>query len=150
MTSQLKGPFSDAEKRKQSRAKAGLIVNITEDILIFMEDNGITKADISRRLGKSKAYISKLFSGERNMTLNTLSDICFAVDLSPEIILVDSEQKAVNYSPYRHAFMKSIKQKNNTGWHEDADKKIINFGLAARKITKTLSFENEGYRYGCK
>lgn len=152
MTSQIKGPLSNSEKKEQSRAKASLIVNVTEDILVHMEDHDVSKADLSRKLGKSRAYVSKLFSGESNMTLNTLSDICFAVGLRPEIILLDTNFKVVNYSTSRHVFMKETKEVKNECWHETDNSKIIDFGFASRKIKsmKTLNFDNEGYKYGCK
>lgn len=77
--------FSRAERRLACRED--LIYNVTEDLLVIMEDKGITKKELSRLLGKSGAYITQLLNGTRNMTLGTFSDVCFALEISPEIKL---------------------------------------------------------------
>ena len=76
---------SQAEKRAYAREE--LIYNATEDLLVILEDKDITKVELARRLGKSKSYITQLLSGSRNMTLGSLSDICFALEISPKIHL---------------------------------------------------------------
>lgn len=75
--------FSRAEARAYAREE--LIYNVTEDLLVQMEELGITKQELARRLGKSRSYITQLLSGARNMTLGSLSDICFALDVAPHI-----------------------------------------------------------------
>lgn len=77
--------FSVAEKRAFAREE--LVYNVTEDILVALEDMGIAKKELARRLGKSKSYVTQILSGVRNMTLATLSDICFALEIKPKVIL---------------------------------------------------------------
>jgi hypothetical protein len=43
-----------------------------------MERNNLTKADLARALGTSRANITQAFSGSRNITLRTLSDLAWA------------------------------------------------------------------------
>jgi len=62
-----------------------LIFDVTEDLLVIMEDLGFSKKTLSESLGTSKAHVSQLLSGSRNMTLGTFSDICFALGFKPEI-----------------------------------------------------------------
>lgn len=50
-----------------------------------MEELNISKVDLAKRLGKSKSYVTQMLSGSRNMTLSTLSDICFALGFKPEV-----------------------------------------------------------------
>ncbi len=50
----------------------------TEEILNLMEREGISKADLAKALGKSKAYITQALSGGRNMTLRTLAGFAWA------------------------------------------------------------------------
>lgn len=50
----------------------------TEDILELMEREGLNKAALARRLGKSKAYVTQALSGGRNMTLRTLAAFAWA------------------------------------------------------------------------
>ena len=49
-------------------------VEATETLCIVMEEQGVTGAELARRLGVSPAWISQMLSGERNLTLGTLSD----------------------------------------------------------------------------
>ncbi len=47
-----------------------------------MGREGITKAALARRLGKSKAYVTQALSGGRNMTLRTLAEFAWACGAS--------------------------------------------------------------------
>ena len=77
--------FSNAEERAFAREE--LIYNVTEDVLLAIEDLDISKKELARRLGKSRSFVTQILSGARNMTLNSLSDICFAIDRKPKISL---------------------------------------------------------------
>lgn len=68
--------------RERDLARGAYIFRVTEDILVAMEDQGVTKAELANRLGKSKARISQLLGGSSNMTIGTLADIAFALGLS--------------------------------------------------------------------
>ena len=80
--------FSNAEERVFAREE--LVYNVTEDFLVMLEELGISKKELARRLGKSKSTVTQVLSGSRNMTLGSLSDICFALDVKPEIIIKSS------------------------------------------------------------
>lgn len=77
--------FTNAEER--AFAKQELVYNVTEDLLVILEDMGTSKVALAKKLGKSKSYVSQVLSGARNMTLGTFSDICFAIGFKPEIKL---------------------------------------------------------------
>ncbi len=77
--------YVGAEARAAARDR--LIFNITDELLIIMEDNGVTKQELARRLGKSRSFVSQILSGRRNMTLGTFSDICFALKFEPKVLL---------------------------------------------------------------
>ena len=89
-------PLGDAEDR--AFAREDLVYNVTEDLLVFLEDNNISKKELARRLGKSKSYVTQVLSGSRNMTLGSFSDICFSLGFKPEIKipLVDKPQLDVD------------------------------------------------------
>ena len=54
------------------------VVYARDDIHEAMERKGLTKADLARALGTSRANITQVFSGARNVTLKTLSDLAWA------------------------------------------------------------------------
>ncbi|OWO82458.1 hypothetical protein B5C26_08690 [Photorhabdus luminescens] len=68
-------------------AQEELVFNVTEDVLLAMEDKSIKKSELADKLGKTKSYVSQVLSGSRNMTLRTLSDICFVLGAKPNITI---------------------------------------------------------------
>lgn len=80
-----------AEERAFAREE--LVYNVTEDLLILLEDLGINKKELAYKMGKSKSYISQVLSGARNMTLGSLSDICFAIDADINIKVTPKREK---------------------------------------------------------
>jgi transcriptional regulator with XRE-family HTH domain len=67
-----------ADYRKAYRQE-GFILDVTEQLWEAMDKAGQSKADLAKRLDCSKAHISNVLSGNRNMTLRTLSDIADAL-----------------------------------------------------------------------
>lgn len=83
--------FSNAEEKAFAREE--LVYNVTEDILVALEKLEISKKELAHRLGKSRSFVTQVLSGARNMTLGTLSDICFSVGAQPRITLtIDAAQ----------------------------------------------------------
>ncbi|HEF8785146.1 TPA: helix-turn-helix transcriptional regulator [Providencia alcalifaciens] len=91
----VKHELSEDEKKKISYER--LVFNVTEDILIAMEDAGITQHKLANILGKSKSFVSQILNGKRNMTLRTLSNICFALELKPVINIYDTNNVDVSH-----------------------------------------------------
>lgn len=69
--------MADPENRK-AYERERLILSTTEGIWRMMDAKGLTKAGIARTLGKTRANIGQMLSGERNMTLKTLADLALA------------------------------------------------------------------------
>ncbi|EMQ0190758.1 hypothetical protein B6I61_15930 [Klebsiella pneumoniae] len=66
---------------------ARLVFNTTEDILLAMQDQGVTQSTLAKKLGKSKSYVSQLLDGTRNMTLKTLADISYALSVNVKVVI---------------------------------------------------------------
>ena len=81
--------------RERDLARGSYLFRVTEDILVAMEDLGVTKAELAKRLGKSKPRITQLLSGSSNMTIGTLSDI--AVELGLNLDKTFKEYSAQRY-----------------------------------------------------
>ena len=72
-----------------------LVVEATEAIEHAMETRGVNRAALADLLGTSKANISQMLSGTRNMTLRTLGKIAFELDYRVQLDLAELE--AVGY-----------------------------------------------------
>ena len=64
-----------------------LILQVTEVMTEALENAGVTRAELARRLGRSPGFVSQVLGGGRNLTLRTLSDIAAALSLRPELKL---------------------------------------------------------------
>ncbi len=131
----------DSREHAKFYASEELVFNVTEDLLLMMEDNGVSKQQLATMMGKTKAYISQLLSGSRNMTLKTLSDICFALNLKPKIIISDAgviARKEIDLSQFIESnwhtntyFERAISDKNY-------DRKLISKQNIIEKNSKDL------------
>lgn len=105
--------FSNAEER--AFAREDLVYQITETLLMAMEDKDVSKVELARRLNKSKSHVSRLLDGSRNMTLASLSDMCFAIGITPEVkIPVDLPEKRKEASWSQASLKHELKTKQTS------------------------------------
>ena len=64
-----------------------LILDVTERLTEALQEAGVTKAELARRLGRTPGFVSQLLGGGRNLTLRTISDIAVALSLRPGLEL---------------------------------------------------------------
>lgn len=133
--------FSHSEDRLYARE--GLIYNVTEDITVAMEDLGVSKKELARRLGKSPSFVTQTLSGARNMTLGTLSDICFELGFQPRIsaMPIESEQDIQGHQ-LNHQKLDLKKYKLNA-WNKLKTLGInVNYNMTWDKAVKPISTSN--------
>lgn len=63
-----------------------LILAATELVVAALEEQGVTRTELAKRVGKTKGNISQLLSGERNLTLRTLSQLLYRLGLRAKVI----------------------------------------------------------------
>lgn len=68
-----------------------LVLDFNEAILAAMKENSVTRTMLAKRLGVSKAYVTKLFRGE-NVTLRSAARIACAVGVVVDVRLVKFEE----------------------------------------------------------
>ncbi len=66
-------------------------------ISALMHDQNVTKAELARRLGKSRPWVTQLLNGKSNMTLETLALAAHA--LGAEIILSAQSSMPATLAP---------------------------------------------------
>ena len=52
----------------------------SELIARLMAEQKVSKADLARRLNKSRSWVTQLLSGKANMTVRTLAEVAYALD----------------------------------------------------------------------
>jgi transcriptional regulator with XRE-family HTH domain len=83
----LKNWVNESAENARLFAEEGLIIEVAEAVYQAMEAKDMSKAELAGALGKSKAYVSQLLSGSRNMTLRTLADIAAALRMRVTVAL---------------------------------------------------------------
>lgn len=71
--------FQRLEESDTYRIEA-LKVEIAEQIYVAMEQQKVKNVDLARRLGTSRAYITKLLQGNVNFTIDSLVKVAEALD----------------------------------------------------------------------
>ena len=72
---------------------AGPITELIEDIWRLMEEQKVSRAELARRLGTSRAYVTKLLGGNANFTLLTMVKVAMALGATIHVHVAD--QKAI-------------------------------------------------------
>jgi transcriptional regulator with XRE-family HTH domain len=70
----LLSAFKEAENTADYQLET-VVIDLTEQICEIMEAKGISRADLARKLGKSRAWVTKVLRGDQNLTLKTVVDI---------------------------------------------------------------------------
>ena len=86
MTMSISKLISQSPERMKHFHSVRLETEVTELLCEQMEKQQVTRAELARRLGFSPPYVSKLLSGNTNMTLKTISDLFYALGRSVRIV----------------------------------------------------------------
>jgi transcriptional regulator with XRE-family HTH domain len=71
--------MEDPEFRRLLSIEA-LVAEASELIAKLMADQNVTKAELARRLGKSRSWVTQMLSGRANVTVRTLAEVAYALD----------------------------------------------------------------------
>ena len=69
----------------------GPITEFAEDIWRLMEEQKVSRAELARRLGTSRAYVTKLLGGNANFTLHTMTKVAMALGATVHVHVADQK-----------------------------------------------------------
>jgi transcriptional regulator with XRE-family HTH domain len=92
------------DERRVAFAEEALIVDVAERIWAAMASANVTKSEIAERLGKSKAFISQMLNGSRNMTLRSLADIAHSIGFRVSVSL-ERQDVSATWQPLNDAIL---------------------------------------------
>lgn len=92
MTSDRTPMFGFTPNERREYEAATLRFTAAAHIQNYLDNAGLQAKDLARRIGKSRAWVSKLLSGRQNTTLDTLSDVAWALGARWQIDLVSAER----------------------------------------------------------
>lgn len=75
----FKGLIKQA-KQRDSYWVGKAIQDFTDDLYALMENRGVSKAELAKRLGSSPAYVTKVLRGNTNFTIESMVRLVRALD----------------------------------------------------------------------
>ena len=78
--------FEAARKRLAYHVE-GVILEFTEDLVARMETEGVSNAELAKRLDASPAYVTKVLRGSTNFTMETMVKIARALNADVRVHL---------------------------------------------------------------
>lgn len=81
--------LEESPENRRALQEESLILDASEAIFAAMGKRGMSKAALAKKLGSSKAHVTQLLNGSRNMTLRTFARIAFSLDMAPSLGLKD-------------------------------------------------------------
>lgn len=93
-----------------------LAFEATELISTLMERDSVTKADLAQRIGKSRAFVSQLLSGTRNMTLHTFADLAFALGQQIRLDITPLDRRMAKHIYSLHPVKRRFFGQNREWW----------------------------------
>jgi len=71
--------FIADDERRRLYERESLAFDATELIARLMAESEVSKAELARRIGKTRSYVTQVLAGSRNLTVYTLADLAFAL-----------------------------------------------------------------------
>jgi transcriptional regulator with XRE-family HTH domain len=84
---------ADPARRRDLRREE-LILEVTEALTAAMEEAGVTRAELARRMDRTRGHVTQLLAGGRNLTLGSLAEIADAIGCKIEVNVVGGKRFA--------------------------------------------------------
>jgi len=107
------------KKARQSHAykREKIVLSLTEEMIVLMEQQEINKSELAERLGKSKPYITKIMSGSANFTLDSLIQIADALDSEINVHLTHKNCETLWIDVHNESASKTLRKNSDPGWN---------------------------------
>ncbi len=105
-----------------------LILDLTEQIVAIMRNEGINRTELAKRLNVSKAFITKILNGNPNLTLRTMASLAKSlgcninIDICPEgfeVLKMYRNSRKI-FNPAQFTKEVEIKPQTKDGFYESA------------------------------
>lgn len=77
----------------------GLSMKVTEEMLKYLEQKGLSQSWLAEKMGVSRAHVSRILNAPPNMTLLTIAKIAVALGVTPDVCL-NNESKHLSPAKY--------------------------------------------------
>ena len=92
--------FLEVSEHRKLYEQERLLVDANELLVAVMQKKRIGRADLAKRLGKSKAFVTQVLRGKHNLTLRTLADLFGAMEYRVAVQAVPSQETTSQVSDF--------------------------------------------------
>jgi transcriptional regulator with XRE-family HTH domain len=92
MSKSFRNIFAEAKKR-ESFWKQKIILNFTAELNSLLNKRGISRKEYAALVGSSQAYITKVFKGNANFTVESMVKLAFSIGGEISIHITPKEEK---------------------------------------------------------
>ena len=78
-----------------------LALSVSEELAKKMKEKNISKADLANRLQTSRAYVTKILSGDANLSLKSLAKLQNALESRFEFSLTTKIENNISFKVYK-------------------------------------------------
>lgn len=114
--------FRNAKKGDQFWVEKASL-DFTIQLARLMENKGVSKAELARKIGKSPAYVTKLLNGYNNYTIGTMVKIARSIGGSVHIRVTPKEARIPNWLSVIDG-KKTSKAKSKDDWANNAEVEV--------------------------
>jgi transcriptional regulator with XRE-family HTH domain len=86
--------FEEAEESAEYWQQDATL-DFAEELFRLLEEEGVSRAELARRIGTSQAYVTQVLRADANFTLNTMTRLALAVDHRVRIHLAPKHSTTV-------------------------------------------------------
>lgn len=119
----------------------GIINDFYHLILSRMEEEGINKADLAKRLGRSRSAISQMFSKNPNLTIKKMVEIADSIGLDLTIIPTELK-KEIGKKIYEYVYISSDPRSYRQGQFQLNDTTPFQHGINQGMVKQCSMISN--------
>ncbi len=92
--------FADVKRNAESDAYALLLHHVRSELMKAMENAGISRADLAKKLGVSRSVISRVLDPTSDILISTTFDLAWALQMQWKFFLTSIEDGPVASAQY--------------------------------------------------
>lgn len=114
--------IAESPNNKKLLNEETLILEVAEQFWEQMNDQHVSKTELARRMGVSKARVGKMLDGSNNLTLRKIANMATALGMKFKVVLeaetIEGQWKGVQAEPIPHNVVRFPNKPSSLQWDD--------------------------------